>query len=429
MPNRLDADAYLRLIKQAREVFTPFTPVQLVEFFQGRLPIINQVAQELDTPGRHVILYGDRGVGKTSLAGLIPFLVRREPFVLVRCSAGSSFDTVFAEILGELGVEYVPGDISISTLKQSSVGISKVISVGKKKSRGSTVEMQPVGGQFVITPQFVATTLDQSGALVIIDEYDRFSDPKTNTAVADVIKHLSDGYSKSKVLVVGVATSVGELIGSHASIGRCLAEVHLPRMNKEELDRILEVGFQRLGVEYPKRVANRVVDLSDGYPHFTHLMGLKLCEVMAERCSEQDDQALQVLESDYPEALKRSLNGSEESLRSAYREATVTTKRKTELFRQTLDGMAISDDHEVQVNDLVDNVNQIYNINCKQQTIAYHLGELVRDGRGCVLVKPREGYYKFKDPKMRAFVRMSLEQQNYELFNGQMQFPFMRQQS
>ena len=66
-------EQYADFVALAKQQFTPFRPIQLVELFKGRKEIVQRVVGELQSPGRHVILYGDRGVGKTSLANLISF--------------------------------------------------------------------------------------------------------------------------------------------------------------------------------------------------------------------------------------------------------------------------------------------------------------------------------------------------------------------
>ena len=53
-----------------RHIFTPHKPITDERFFRGRLEEMKQLLSTLNTPGEHALLYGDRGVGKSSLANI-----------------------------------------------------------------------------------------------------------------------------------------------------------------------------------------------------------------------------------------------------------------------------------------------------------------------------------------------------------------------
>ncbi len=70
------------------------------------------------------------------------------------------------------------------------------------------------------SPEYVRRCLEglDAPALVVIDELDRLEDDDALTALADTIKTLSDHAVPSTLVLVGVARSIGELIGEHASM-------------------------------------------------------------------------------------------------------------------------------------------------------------------------------------------------------------------
>ena len=66
-----DQAGKLRRYARVGEVFTPGAPVDRFALFAGRTPQIMSVVDAINQRGQHVVLYGERGVGKTSLANIL----------------------------------------------------------------------------------------------------------------------------------------------------------------------------------------------------------------------------------------------------------------------------------------------------------------------------------------------------------------------
>ena len=62
-----DAQERLRLVG---EVFRPAAPIDRRSLFSGRFEQIGELFAIVGQPGQHAVIYGERGVGKTSLAVL-----------------------------------------------------------------------------------------------------------------------------------------------------------------------------------------------------------------------------------------------------------------------------------------------------------------------------------------------------------------------
>ena len=59
------------------KVFTPGAPVSENDLFAGRRGEINKVFDAINQVGQHAVIYGDSGVGKTSLAKILASCVFR----------------------------------------------------------------------------------------------------------------------------------------------------------------------------------------------------------------------------------------------------------------------------------------------------------------------------------------------------------------
>src|SRR5215216_2473858 len=57
------------------ELFTPSSPVGTAELFAGRQKQIMKLLDVLSERGRHAIIYGEPGVGKTSIAQILRMMV------------------------------------------------------------------------------------------------------------------------------------------------------------------------------------------------------------------------------------------------------------------------------------------------------------------------------------------------------------------
>jgi ABC-type molybdenum transport system ATPase subunit/photorepair protein PhrA len=59
------------LAAQASTVFQPRTPITGKDLFAGRWAELTDISDAVHQAGLHVAIYGERGVGKTSLANVV----------------------------------------------------------------------------------------------------------------------------------------------------------------------------------------------------------------------------------------------------------------------------------------------------------------------------------------------------------------------
>ena len=64
-------------LENLSRVFTPHKPIYLPDLLSGRLPLLYEAEDAINTDGLHLILYGDRGTGKTSLARVMGHVVQQ----------------------------------------------------------------------------------------------------------------------------------------------------------------------------------------------------------------------------------------------------------------------------------------------------------------------------------------------------------------
>jgi Cdc6-like AAA superfamily ATPase len=359
----------IQRIALVAQAFTPGAPVDRLSLFAGRFNQIQDVVSVVSQKGRHVGLYGERGVGKTSLANVLAELFAAADLpdfqsVLINCNTDDTFVSLWLHIFRELEIE-VDGAPSPEDVR------------------------------------YEIARLDPP-ALIVIDELDRLDDDEALTLLSDTIKSLSDRNVPSTVVLVGVAASIGDLIGEHESIVRALVQVEMPRMSHRELREILDKGCSRCGLAIRDDASDRVALLSEGLPHYTHLLGLHSAQRVV-----QDDRS-EITLGDVTAAIPQAV--ARHTIQSDYLRAVRSTRAET-LYPKILLACALARKNELgyftagAIRDPLEVINGGRRLEIP--AFARHLKQLLQIERGCVLQRegePRHYFYRFSDPILQPFV-------------------------
>lgn len=99
-------DEFQLLIPVTASVFTPGSSVNEKDLFAGSIEQLQKVSDTLSQRGYHAILFGERGVGKTSLANVISGVAgiggQRVIIAKVTCDASDSFTSLWRKAFEEI---------------------------------------------------------------------------------------------------------------------------------------------------------------------------------------------------------------------------------------------------------------------------------------------------------------------------------------
>jgi len=266
-----------RKIKEVTEVFCSSRPITDERFFVGRENELYGLGRVLLTPCRHATVFGDRGVGKTSLVKMAvkPFC-ENENYKLIeyKCTRGDTPASLIHKLLSRTN-NLITDSKSTKTYKHNLAAKAKfyLAEGGVDTSRGENIETTHLLKQ-QLNPDYVATSLQKAKVVYFLDEFDLVDDNNSISFLSELMKASSDYDSKLKLVLSGVTNSFGQLFASHASISRCLESFELPCMNDNELRMIIENGLEAVRLSFDDDLKDCIVWLSSGLPYFTHL----LCE-------------------------------------------------------------------------------------------------------------------------------------------------------
>lgn len=379
-------------LQDLAKAFSPSAPIDQRALFAGRLAQFTEVLNALAQKGQHAILFGERGVGKTSLARVlsatVPALSGGNLLVAsINCDVTMDFSSIWHRLLR---------DITLTSQRQG---------MGFTSNPVNTVT--PVNAMLpeVVTPDDVRILLRQIGkSLIVIDELDRLEDERTAQLLADTIKGLSDHAVDCTLLLVGVADSVDALIHEHQSIERALVQVRMPRMSPPELAEIIDKGLQQAGMVISDDAKQCVVELSQGLPHYTHL----LTQLAAQRAATLAN--VQVELPDVRVAIDQALGKAQQSIISAYHIATASPRDN--MYKQVLLACAKAPTDTLGYFAAVDVRDPLSNIMGRRYEIpafSQHLNAFCEDHRGPVLQRmgsARRYRFRFVNPLMQPFVIM-----------------------
>ena len=375
------------------KVFTPNRPIRLPALLSGRLNLLYRLQDNILTPGKHVLLYGDRGVGKTSIARVLGVLTQEptEPYgrrsILVACDSNDTYGSIWRKVFQEV------------LLAERQLGFDQ------HATRSIVGRWDPESP--IESPNDVRLLIGglPHSTVVIIDEFDRVQDANTRLLMTDTIKLFSDSDTQSSVVLVGVGQSIEDLVVAHQSISRNLDFVPVEPMEPHELADIVSTGYASSNLGYEGGLDFKIAKLSQGYPHYTHLLALWAGRRAAERGSGQ------VLTADLKQAIPASIQAAAGGIRVEYDQATDSTQPNN-LFKQVLLACALADKDvrgRFPLAAVREPLRQILGRSIYAVSYQRHMGTFCEPDHGPALIKTgrRRNYrWHFANPQMLPFVHL-----------------------
>jgi Cdc6-like AAA superfamily ATPase len=378
------------------QYFKPTMPINREDLFSGRRGITQEVLDAVNQQGQHIILYGERGVGKTSLANMIMIRAKCPTAYImaphVNCTGASTYDSIWVALLD---------DIIYRAERQKIELPQSIMKLNHDFENGLRTDFPPELARRVVSELADSNMI----VVLIIDEFDTVMDQGTRQGIAETIKLFSDRNVPGTIVVIGVADDVDSLISEHRSIERCVAQIRMRRMSRDEIEAIVTTSLEKVGMTIEKGGLHEISRIAIGLPHYAHLLGLHSGRVALENGLKS------ILQPHVTEAARRATAKAQMTIQTAYSKATISTK-KNALYKQVLLACALADTDDFGYfapTDVREPLECILKRSYGVEAFARHLHAFCEDDRGPVLRKadlvnrPR---FRFKNPLTQPFVLM-----------------------
>ncbi len=412
------------IIGKLNKAFHPSEEIKDPHFFVGRGYEIKASLKALRLPGSFISVWGNRGIGKSSLSRQIANIASGNdtlPTALglknlipqggfnylihyVYCDRSTeNVDQLLDRIIfGETNTPSLfsylkEGDKKLERFERTKKvgGGFKAVGVGieaggEETSTYSITRSQSNFQQFKnLLGAIKQQHAKKNGILIFIDEFDLLVN---KDGFSSLVKTCSDEYVK--FCVAGISSDLKKLLGDHASITRQIQSIKLDAMPAEELALIIEKAEKEIyPIIFESSVKETIIKSSEGLPYFVHLLGY------ASASEAHDNGSEQVLPEHLQSALESLRRGTLAPVYEELYNAGVKHSSQRELLLRTF---ADNPNEEICTTDVYDVVKDLGTTNPSQL-----MKELTApDGLPPILVQIRDRYYRFQDPIFRTYVKI-----------------------
>ena len=407
-------------ITQIENAFVPAKEIYDAEKFAGREDLIKNSYFALLSEGTNIAVFGNRGIGKSSLARQIMALstgknqilekigLKKEKtldYLTIYYACGDSIDnyqTLLKKLLttNECLADWVYAIPSASKEIQKingglDVGIAKLGGdIQTEKTEIPVITAHDMDVVFANVINAISKEkIARDGILIVIDEYDRIKD---HQGFAAFLKSSATNIPQVKFCIIGVAQDLQSLLKSHASSDRLFAGglIYVPPMTPKELGQIINCAERIVNnkIVYDAEARETMISLAQGHPYIIHLIGKYSLR----------SAFINKLESIHNHLIFETLNliaysNSDPILENRYKVAVRTSLQREIVIKAFAEQDVIGG--EIQTANVYKKC-----IDMGVDNPSVYVGQLVLEEYGSELSKTRETYYCFRDSLFKAYV-------------------------
>lgn len=239
--------------------FTPSQPVVDRATFAGRSEALTTLIRSIEDQRLHVVVYGERGIGKTSLIHILSEAAREARYLVsyISCGANSAFDEVIRVVTADIPLVFHKDYGPSAPEAERGDTFADLLGPGPVSVRQATDALAKV----------IGTRL-----LIVLDEFDRVESSDFRLSVAEFIKGLSDRAARVQLMIAGVARNLTELVDHAPSIQRSILALPVFRMADSEVRELIQIGEARSDLQFSEAARNALLAAANGLPYMASLL-------------------------------------------------------------------------------------------------------------------------------------------------------------
>ncbi len=287
-------------------IFFPSQHIVDPKWFAGRRDDIEKALQSLCTPGASMLIYGERGAGKTSFVEMVKQIAEGKSYFLFnprynfhkRYSPDKFQYKIISTICDEEtnstsralqclmtdpqdGIKALLASrmekIEATVKNRYTLDLLKLFTVSREeveKKQSLEFKEDSIFEKFTNLIKLISADVlnPNEGLLIVIDEFDQVKD---SSKMASLIKKLSTG--NIKFLLAGIAEQYDQLLSGHSSVNRQFfnGRINIRLMTDEEIREVFKLVSENTkdAIRFEKTFVDEVIQKSNRFPYFVQLFG------------------------------------------------------------------------------------------------------------------------------------------------------------
>lgn len=365
--------------------FRPHSPIEDPGSFFGRQEELERVKDGIFEPGQQIIIFGERGAGKTSLANVATAGLER---IQVFCEESANFTTLARHIV--LEYQKLKPTLVTYDAQKDRIVVAGAVMPASTLDGNSLRNILPSNSQLCI----------------ILDELDRLQDEATIGKLGELAKNISTYQPKITFVFIGVAETAQDLLRGHKSNFRNLKDVSLGRMEIGALNDIIANGERILHITFTEKVKALIIELSDMLPYYLHLLATNSAKAaLSAGKSEVDIDHLNI-------GAQAAAKDADQTLSDSYEHARLSVKN-SHIYRYSLWALATRAGNSHSISQLLVVANQFATRDGNPLMTVQSLGQAVKTlasaKKGNIVTSKSTGFYSFSHPLMKGYIRLVME--------------------
>lgn len=406
----MDESTFRTILK---ENLTPSRAISSPQHLRGREKTLQQIDRAFNSPGKHIFIFGDRGVGKTSMAQTAAAIQQSSDANPLQVGCGGQG---FLATVRDAVKQSIPAGDAVFQKKVEHKLKAGLAGFGYDMTRTLTSGVIPpleTVNDAVQALRFVAEFHSRE-PVIIFDEFDQIPNDVERRVCAELIKQVSDQHVNVRFIFCGIGTSLEELIGVHLSTGRYFSPVELERLTHDARWEIVTSAAKAVGVTIAHPQCVRIGQISDGFPSYVHLMTEQILWSMFDA----PEPTRHCTQGHFEQGVRQAVRETETALKIIYDKAT---QKYSDDYQEVL--WAVADHHLLrrQTTDIyLKSYLRIMTERHQRRTLTKQqfsdrLNKLKTPRHGEIIVGKGAGWYEFRENIVRGYVRLRAENEGIRL--------------